>query len=129
MLSRSSTDSRKRETLDQLAAIGRLAGAKVAKGNEYPGWSPNPDSPTLAICRRVYHEVLGDEPKVAAIHAGLECGIIGERVGGMDMVSLGPTIRGAHSPEERVYVASVERTWRSLVALLGTFAREVRDGR
>lgn len=129
MLSRSSSGSRKRETLDQLAAIGRLAGAKVATHNEYPGWSPNPDSPTLAICRRVYHELFGDDPKVAAIHAGLECGIIGECVGDMDMVSLGPTIRGAHSPEERVYVASVERTWRYLATLLGTFAREYRDGR
>ena len=124
MLSRSSSDSRKREMFDQLAAIGRLSGAKVARGNEYPGWSPNPDSPTLAVCRRVYHELFGDEPNVAAIHAGLECGIIGERVGGMDMVSLGPTIRGAHSPEERVYVDSVESTWRFLVALLGAFARE-----
>jgi dipeptidase D len=71
----------------------------------------------------VYEQLFSQPPKVAAIHAGLECGIIGERVGGMDMVSLGPTIRGAHSPDERVYVASVERTWRYLVALLAALSR------
>ena len=118
MLPRSSSASRMRDSLDQLGALGRLTGAKVSTGNAYPGWSPDPDSPTLAICRRVHQQLFGVEPKVASIHAGLECGIIGERVGNMDMVSLGPTIRGAHSPNERVYVTSVERTWRYLVALL-----------
>lgn len=121
-LSRSSSASRMRETVDQLAALGRLAGADISTANGYPGWSPNPDSPTLALCRRVYQDLFSEEPKVAAIHAGLECGIIGERVGDMDMVSLGPTICGAHSPDERVYVASVERTWRYLVALLAALA-------
>ncbi len=122
LLARSSSGSRMHETLDQLAAIGRLAGAKISTANGYPGWSPNPDSPTLTVCRRVYQEVFSEEPKVAAVHAGLECGIISERVGDMDMVSLGPTICGAHSPDERVYVASVERTWRYLVALLAALA-------
>lgn len=123
LLTRSSSASRMQEAVDQLTAIGTLAGAKATYDNAYPGWSPNIDSPTLAVCRRVHKELFGDEPKVAAIHAGLECGIIGERVGDMDMVSLGPTIRGAHSPDERVYVASVKQTWEYLVALLGAFAR------
>jgi len=123
MLPRSSSASRMRETLDQLAAVGELAGARVTFDNSYPGWSPNPDSPTLGVCRSVHQKLFGNEPRIAGIHAGLECGIIGERVGEMDMVSLGPTIRGAHSPDERVYVASVERTWRYIVALLLALAQ------
>ena len=123
MLSRSSSASRIAETAEQLASIGRLSGAEVATGNEYPGWSPNPESALLAVCRRVYRETFDVDPEVGAIHAGLECGIIGKRVGDMDMVSLGPTIRGAHSPDERAYVSSVERTWRYLVALLEAMAR------
>lgn len=123
LLARSSSATRMRETQDQLAAVGKLAGAKVRCDNSYPGWNPNPDSPSLALCRSVHRQLLGSDPAIAGIHAGLECGIIGERVGGMDMVSLGPTIRGAHSPAERVYVASVERTWRYLVALLATLAQ------
>ena len=77
----------------------------------------------MAVCRRIYENLFGEEAKVTAIHAGLECGIIGERVGNMDMVSFGPTIRGAHSPDERVYVASVQKVWRYLVAVLKELAR------
>lgn len=123
MLPRSSSASRLHETIAALTATGRLSGAKHALGNAYPGWSPNPKSPALGVCKTIYQQVFGKEPHVAAIHAGLECGIIGERVGQMDMVSLGPTIRGAHSPSERVYVDSVARTWRFLVALLGAFCK------
>lgn len=123
LLSRSSSNSRIKETMAQLAAIGSLTGADIATGNQYPGWSPNPDSPTLAIARRVYKDLFGAEPKVAAIHAGLECGIIGERMGGMDTISLGPTIKGAHSPDERVYVASVAKAWRFLTALLDALSK------
>lgn len=122
-LSRSSSAERMEETLARLASLGKSASATTSNANEYPGWSPNPDSPTLAVCRGVYQDLFGKEPRIAAIHAGLECGIIGERVGGMDTVSLGPTIRGAHSPEERVYVASVQRTWRYLSALLPALAK------
>jgi dipeptidase D len=122
-LSRSSSASRQREALDQLAAVGRLAGATVKTGDPYPGWAPNPDSPTLATCARVYRDLFGAEPRVAAIHAGLECGIIGERVGGVDMVSLGPTIQGAHSPDERVYVASVQKSWKFLQTILAELSK------
>jgi dipeptidase D len=122
-LSRSSSASRQREAMDQLAAVGRLAGATVDTGDPYPGWAPNPDSPTLATCTRVYRSLFGSEPRVAAIHAGLECGIIGERVGGVDMVSLGPTIQGAHSPDERVYVASVKKSWNFLQSILAELSK------
>ncbi len=112
-LSRSSHRPELHATARQIAAVGELAGAKVESGNEYPGWAPNPDSPMLATCRRVYQNLFNEEPNVTAIHAGLECGLIGERMGEgqMDMVSFGPTIRGAHSPDERVYVKSVDKAY------------------
>jgi dipeptidase D len=121
-LSRSSSGSRLNEVLAQITAVGRLAGAAVRTGNAYPGWEPNPDSPTLTTCRTVYEKLFGEPPKVTAIHAGLECGIIGERVGGADTVSFGPRIVGAHSPDERVYVASVAKSWRFLTAVLAELA-------
>jgi dipeptidase D len=122
-LARSSSASRMQEAVSQLIAVGRLGGAAVETGNDYPGWEPNLDSPMLATCRRLYKELFSEEPEVMAIHAGLECGIIGERIGNMDMVSFGPTIMGAHSPDERVYVASVQKTWRYLTAVLAELAR------
>lgn len=122
-LARSSSEARKAATLAQIAAIAKLAGAAVETASDYPGWMPNPESPILSTCRRVYRDLFGDEPNVAAIHAGLECGIIGERVGDMDMVSLGPRIEGAHTPDERVYVASVEKSWKFLRAILAELAK------
>ncbi len=124
LLVRSSSEWWKRATVDQLFAIGRLAGAEVSTANGYPGWDPNVDSPLLATCRRIYEELFSEPPQVRAIHAGLECGLIGERMPGMDMVSIGPTIRGAHSPDERVYVDSVAKSWRFLTAILEKLARE-----
>ena len=124
-LSRSSSLRELEATARQLRAIGGLAGAQAESGNQYPGWQPNVDSPLLAISQRVYKQLFGAEPNVTAIHAGVECGIIGERIGEgqMDTVSLGPHIAGAHSPDERVYVASVEKTWKYLTALLAELAR------
>jgi len=121
-LARSSSEPRMEETLGQIAEVGRSAGATLVTANRYPEWAPNPQSPTLAVCRRVYTDLFGQAPRVAAIHAGLECGIIGEGVGGVDMVSFGPTIKGAHSPDERVYVASVQKSWRYLAAVLKALA-------
>ncbi|UCC32743.1 MAG: beta-Ala-His dipeptidase [Phycisphaerales bacterium] len=122
-LSRSSSGSRKQATVGQIAAVGKLAGALVRTSGDYPGWEPNMDSPALSTCRRAYTRLFDEEPKVTATHAGLECGIIGERVGGLDMVSLGPTIERAHTPEERIYVASVQKSWKYLLAILAEFAR------
>ncbi|MDY7110082.1 MAG: aminoacyl-histidine dipeptidase [Planctomycetota bacterium] len=122
-LARSSSADDMQMIVWQLAAIGRLGGATVEIGNSYPGWQPDLESPLLATARRIYAELFETEPGVAAIHAGLECGIIGRRIGGMDMISIGPRIEGAHSPEERVYIASVERSYRFLIALLAELAR------
>ena len=123
-LSRSSSKSLLHATRDQIEAVGRLAGAEAVSGNEYPGWEPNPDSPALAVCKRVYRELFSDEPHVAAIHAGLECGIINERMGNtLDTVSFGPSITGAHSPDERVYVDSVAKSWKFLQAVLAELAK------
>jgi len=103
---------------DTVAAAGRLAGAEIRHGVGYPGWRPDPGSPVLTLAKSLYPSVFGKEPKVTAIHAGLECGIIGDRFPGMDMISFGPTIVGAHSPDERVDVPSVRRFWDFLTALL-----------
>lgn len=123
-LSRSSSNTDMCTVLSKIAAIARLAGAQAERANEYPGWSPNLHSPTLAVCRSAYERVFKKAPRIASIHAGLECGIIGERVGGMDMVSFGPNIQGAHSSGERVEVASVERMYRYLLAVLADLTKE-----
>ena len=123
-LSRSSSQSLLHATRDQIEAVGKLAGAQAESGNEYPGWEPNPDSPTLATCRRIYKELFGEDAHVAAIHAGLECGIINERMGNtLDTVSFGPTITGAHSPDELVYVDSVAKSWKYLKAVLAELTK------
>lgn len=122
-LSRSSSEVWKIATAEQIASIGRLAGATVRHQNEYPGWDPEPDSKVLGVCKAVYERLFGEAPHVEAIHAGLECGIIGRLVGDMDMVSLGPYILGAHSPDERVYVNSVAKSWKFLVAILDELSR------
>jgi dipeptidase D len=104
---------------DSVAAAGKLAGARVHHDEGYPGWKPDPDSRILAHAKAVYASLFGTEPTVTAIHAGLECGIIGDRFAGMDMISFGPTITGAHSPDERVQVSTVAKFWDYLVATLG----------
>lgn len=106
-----------------LVDLGRLGGADVTTGNAYPGWQPNVESALLARCRNRYAMLFNEEPKVLAIHAGLECGIIGRQVGGgIDMVSFGPNIKGAHSPDERVYVDSVKKSYRLLKTVLKDLA-------
>jgi dipeptidase D len=122
-LSRSSSRTRMNVVLGQIAAVGRLAGASITTGNEYPGWDPNENSPLLKTCARLYEELFSHPANVTAIHAGLECGIIGERIGGMDMVSFGPRIEGAHSPDERIWVKSVQKSWKYLRAVLAELAK------
>lgn len=117
-LARSSMDGKVDATWGQIAAVGRLSGAQVEAGNKYPGWEPNVDSPLLATCRRIYENLFGATPNVTAIHAGVECGIIGRRMGKLDMVSFGPRIIGAHSPDERTYPASVQKSYKYLCAVL-----------
>lgn len=119
---RSSVGSELEDVADMVGAIGQLAGAEVHHGNGYPAWQPNPESPVLQVAKDVYMALYGKEPEVKAIHAGLECGIIGDKFPGMDMISFGPTILGAHSPDERVQISTVEKFWDFLVALLEHYA-------
>jgi dipeptidase D len=101
-----------------MATSMALAGLDVNQGDGYPGWKPNVSSPILGVAKGVHAELFGHEPEVKAIHAGLECGIIGEKFPDMDTISFGPTIRNAHSPDECVNVPSVQNFWRYLTALL-----------
>jgi dipeptidase D len=107
---------------DRIAAMSRLAGASVVENDPYPGWMPNVDSDLLKVFKGVHKEVFGAEPKTIAIHAGLECGIIGEKFPGMDMISFGPDIQHPHSPDERVNVSSVGKFYGLLSALVTKLA-------
>ena len=112
------------QVLEHIAAVARLSSADIWHGNGYPGWHPNLDSPLLALAGRLYEQLFQKSPQVTAIHAGLECGIIGEQTGNnMDMISIGPNIQGAHSPDERIEIDSVEKIWNYLVALLAELAK------
>ena len=111
---RSSVASEIVDIADQVKALGQLSSADVHQGSGYPGWKPNMGSHILKVMKETHKELFGKEPEVKAIHAGLECGIIGEKSPGMDMVSCGPTILGAHSPDERVEISTVERFWQLL---------------
>ncbi|MCK4772096.1 MAG: aminoacyl-histidine dipeptidase [Candidatus Latescibacteria bacterium] len=115
---RSSVMPALRATIDQIRAGFELAGANVEDPGGYPGWTPDPDSPLLNTGKRVFQETFGREPEVKAIHAGLECGIIGEKFPGMDMLSFGPEISSPHAPGEKVQISSVEKTWKLLKAFL-----------
>jgi dipeptidase D len=118
MSHRSSLESAKRDVAGTVADHCALAGLQVEHSHGYPGWAPNLASPLLALAKKVHLELFGVEPRVKAVHAGLECGIIGEKFPGMDTVSIGPTIQGAHSPDERVQIASVQVFWNYLCAML-----------
>ncbi len=122
MSSRSSVASALEWIRRKIRAIAFLAGAEVDEHDGYPGWKPNLDSEVLQIVKAVHQRVLGSEPHVEAVHAGLECGIIGEMVPGMDMISFGPQIEYPHSPNERVKVASVGRFYDLLTAVLEELA-------
>jgi dipeptidase D len=115
---RSSLESQRECSADMVACVFALAGAKIEHSDGYPGWMPNPNSEILDISRKAYEKLFSIEPKVLAIHAGLECGVIGEKYPGMDMISYGPTIKGAHSPDERLHIASVEKFWQLTLEVL-----------
>ncbi|MFH1572498.1 MAG: aminoacyl-histidine dipeptidase, partial [Acidobacteriota bacterium] len=108
---RSSVASEIVEICDTVAHVFELGGATADQPEGYPGWKPNLDSEILRIAKETYRSMYGKEPEVKAVHAGLECGIIGERFPGMDMVSFGPTLEGVHSPEEKMYIDTVEHFW------------------
>ncbi|CAL93876.1 aminoacyl-histidine dipeptidase [Azoarcus olearius] len=118
LMVRSLLDAGTRELAAEIVGLFGLAGMAATVSEPYPGWAPNPRSGLLALFQQVYQREFGGEAAVKVIHAGLECGIFTATWPDMDMISFGPSIRGAHAPGERVEVASVERAWRLLVAVL-----------
>jgi dipeptidase D len=115
---RSSVASEIDEIVHTVSCIFELGGATVTHGDGYPGWKPNLNSEILKVAKATYKQLYGKEPEVKAIHAGLECGIIGEKMGDMDMISFGPTLEGVHSPDEKIYIDTVEKFWNFLLAIL-----------
>ena len=119
---RSSILSALEATRIKIEAISDTAGATIHHHDGYPAWTPNLDSAILKVMKKVYKDLFGNEPKVMAIHAGLECGIIGEKYDGMDMISFGPDLQNPHSPDERIHHGSVERFYQLLAATLKELA-------
>ena len=117
-LLRSSVDSGKEDLKNMMDSVCKLAGATVKYEGEYPGWKPNPDSPILATMLKGYENQFGIIPEIKAIHAGLECGLLGGVYPNWDMISFGPTIRSPHSPDEKVKIDTVQKFWDFLVETL-----------
>lgn len=117
-LQRSSVESTKQDIAQAIRATFENMGATVENDGDYPGWAPNSASSILKVMENQYRKVFNEEPYVNACHAGLECGIIGAHYEGMDMISFGPTIRNAHSPDECVSISSVQKFWKFLVQTL-----------
>lgn len=117
-LQRSSVESTKEDVAIAVGAGFENMGCSVSTSGDYPGWKPNADSKILALMRSLYKLSFNAEPNVNACHAGLECGILGAHLPGMDMISFGPTIHGAHSPDERVQISSVNKFWNYLLKVL-----------
>lgn len=115
---RSSVASEIEEICQSVASVFVLGGADAQHNEGYPGWKPNLESAILKTAKATYARLYGREPHVKAIHAGLECGIIGEKYPGMDMVSFGPTLEGVHSPDEKIHIDTVEKYWAFLVEIL-----------
>ena len=117
-LTRSSVESSKDDLANSLKSVFELAGFEVKFSGEYPGWAPNSDSAILKTLDEIYQRMHGEKADIAACHAGLECGIIGSHYPKMDMISFGPTIRGAHSPDERASISSAQKYWKFLLEVL-----------
>lgn len=117
-LARSSVESRKEELASVIQSAFSLAGAEVKFDGAYPGWKPNFKSGLLKTMKETYEKEFGSEPRIVTIHAGLECGIIGSKYEGMEMISFGPTIEHPHSPDERVNIATVQKFYRYVQAAL-----------
>jgi dipeptidase D len=115
---RSAIESSKVSAARMVATVCRLAGFETENTGGYPGWKPEPNSDIVKKCQSVHEEVFGHKAELIAMHAGLECGVIGEKYPGMQMVSFGPTIVGPHSPHEKVEIPSVEGFWKYLKAVL-----------
>ena len=118
-LTRSSSETNKIDLANSLKSAFELSGFDVELSGEYPGWQPNINSEILDIVSNLYENLHGEKAKVEACHAGLECGILGQNYPEIDMVSFGPTIRGAHSPDERASISSTKKFWKFLIEILG----------
>ncbi len=117
-LTRSSVESSKIDLVNKLRATFELIGCEVTTSGDYPGWAPNMDSPILKVLDQLYQDINGEKAHVAACHAGLECGILGQNYPNLDMISFGPTILGAHSPDERASISSVQKYWKFVKEIL-----------
>ncbi len=117
-LTRSSVQSSKEDLANSLRSVFELGGLKVQFSGAYPGWAPNPDSEIVKLLDEIYQKLNGQKAEVAACHAGLECGIIGKNYPEMEMVSFGPTIRGAHSPDEKASISSAQKYWKFVLEIL-----------
>jgi len=117
-LTRSSSESSKLDLANSLKATFELMGCEVHFSGDYPGWTPNMDSKILKVLTSIYEKLNNNKPHVAACHAGLECGILGQNYPDMDMISFGPTIKGAHSPDERAQISSVQKYWKFVLEIL-----------
>ncbi len=117
-LTRSSVDTAKIDLANSLKSVFELADCTITLTGEYPGWSPNPNSEILEVLKDQYKILFNEKPQVVSCHAGLECGILGKNYPKMDMISFGPTIKGAHSPDERVSISSVKKFWTFLLEIL-----------
>ncbi len=121
---RSSVETAKENVAAMVRSSFELAGAKVKHGEGYPGWEPDTNSDILRITRDSYEELFDKKPIVRAIHAGLECGLFLEKYPDLDMISFGPTIKGAHSPEERIEIETVDKFWKHLLDVLNKIVQE-----
>ncbi len=119
-LQRSSVESTKSEVAMTIRCAFENIGSEVIQGGDYPGWKPNPNSTILNLMENLYKKMFQEEPKVKACHAGLECGILGKHLPGVDMISFGPNIRAAHSPDEKVQISSVQKFWNYYLETLKT---------
>ena len=117
-LLRSSVDTAKEDLAQAIQSVMELAGAQVVHDGSYPGWKPDVHSPVLKTMKEIYQKQYGKLPEVKVIHAGLECGIIGDACPGLDMISFGPTIRHPHSHDEKVHIESVGKFWEYLMETL-----------
>lgn len=123
-LSRSSVESTKDAVAEQLKSVAELAGINVELSGSYPGWKPKPGSEIVQLMEKIYTEKFNEKPHVVACHAGLECGIIGANYPEMEMVSFGPTIRGAHSPDEKANIPSTQKFWVFLKDILANIPQK-----
>ena len=112
----------KKDIAGQIENLFALAGAVPAHGDGYPGWKPNLKSPLLDVAVKAYEELYDVPPAVKAIHAGLECGLFLEKNPGLHMISFGPTLRGVHSPDEKMHIPAVEKFWNHLTLILKKLA-------